>query len=488
VPAIKRLFVANRGEIAVRILRACEQLGIESVVAVSEIDRNTLAARMATRAVCIGPAAAGESYLRAETLVAAALGSGCQAVHPGYGFLSERPAFAQMCEEAGLLFVGPRAESIQAMGEKLAAVRLAEQANVPRVPGSDRIETIEDARRSAERIGYPVLIKANAGGGGRGMRLVQAARELAGAIESAASEARAAFGDSMLYMEKFIARARHVEVQVLGDEKGRIVHLGERDCSTQRRYQKLIEEAPSPVIDDRVRRAMSDAAVRLAREVAYRSAGTVEFIYDPQTGDFYFLEMNTRIQVEHPVTEMVTGRDLVIEQIRIAAGEPISFAQEDVELRGHAIECRINAEDPASNFTPCPGRIETWSPPPTGHGVRIDTHCYPEYAVPPHYDSLLAKLIVHGRDRSSAIRSMNEALAAFRISGVATTIPFHRAVLGHDDFRNAAIHTRWVDQEFMPMLSAPKSSVPELSTPELSDDARFATAACCDVSGGRASY
>ena len=458
MPVIQRLFVANRGEIAVRIIRACQRLGIEAVVAVSDVDRNSLAARLATRAVCIGPAAASQSYLRAETLVAAALGSGCQAVHPGYGFLSERPAFARMCEHAGLLFVGPRAESIEAMGEKLAAVHIAEQAGVPRVPGSNRIETIEDARRAAERIGFPLLIKANAGGGGRGMRLVHEARGLAGAIESAASEARAAFGDPMLYIEKFISRARHVEVQVLGDGKRNVVHLGERDCSTQRRYQKLIEEAPSPVIDHRVRRQMTDAAVSLAAQVAYRGAGTVEFVYDPESQKFYFLEMNTRIQVEHPVTEMVTGRDLVVEQIQIAAGEPISFVQKDVELRGHAIECRINAEDPARNFMPCPGRIEIWDPPPTGNHLRVDTHCYAGYLVPPHYDSLLAKLIVHARDRSSAIQSMSEALAGFTVSGVATTIPFHRAVLGHDDFHSAAIHTRWVDQEFLPAMTAATSA------------------------------
>jgi acetyl-CoA carboxylase biotin carboxylase subunit len=458
MPVIQRLFVANRGEIAVRIIRACQRLGIEAVVAVSDVDRNSLAAQLATRAVCIGPAAASQSYLRAETLVAAAVGSGCQALHPGYGFLSERPAFARMCEHAGLLFVGPRAESIEAMGEKLAAVHIAEQAGVPRVPGSDRIETIEEARRAAERIGFPLLIKANAGGGGRGMRLVHEARDLAGAIESAASEARAAFGDPMLYIEKFISRARHVEVQVLGDGKGNVVHLGERDCSTQRRYQKLIEEAPSPVIDHRVRRQMTDAAVSLAAQVAYRGAGTVEFVYDPESQKFYFLEMNTRIQVEHPVTEMVTGRDLVAEQIQIAAGEPISFVQKDVELHGHAIECRINAENPARNFMPCPGRIEIWDPPPTGNHLRVDTHCYAGYVVPPHYDSLLAKLIVHARDRSSAIRSMSEALTGFTVSGVATTIPFHRAVLAHDDFHGAAIHTRWVDQEFLPAMTAATSA------------------------------
>ena len=455
---IARLLVANRGEIAVRIVRACKRLGIETVVAVSEADQNSLAAQMAWRAVCIGPAAAGQSYLKAETLVAAALGTGCQAIHPGYGFLSERPAFARMCEQAGLSFVGPLPESIEAMGEKLAAVGIAERAGVPRVPGSDRIETIEDARHAADRIGFPLLIKANAGGGGRGMRLVHAARDLAGAIESAASEAIAAFGDPSLYIEKFISRARHVEVQVLGDGKGHIVHLGERDCSTQRRYQKLIEEAPSPAIDDQLRHRMTEAAVRLATQVAYRSAGTVEFVYDPESRNFYFLEMNTRIQVEHPVTEMVTGRDLVVEQIRIAGGEPISFTQEDIELRGHAIECRINAEDPARSFMPCPGCIEVWNPPQENDCLRIDTHSYPGYVVPPYYDSLLAKLIVHAPDRSRAIRSMGEALARFGISGVATTIPFHRAILAHKDFRDGAIHTRWVDQEFMPAIP-PSASV-----------------------------
>jgi acetyl-CoA carboxylase, biotin carboxylase subunit len=482
MPAIKRLFVANRGEIAVRIVRACEQLGIESVVAVSDIDRNTLAAQTATRAVCIGPAAASHSYLRAETLVAAALGTGCQAIHPGYGFLSERSAFARMCEQSGLLFVGPRPDSIEAMGEKLAAVRLAEQAGVPRVPGSGRIETAADAQRAADHIGFPVLIKASAGGGGRGMRLVQGARDLMGAIDSAASEARAAFGDATLYIEKFIGLARHIEVQVLGDSHGRIVHLGERDCSVQRRYQKLIEEAPSPAIDARVRQRMSEAALRLAQGVAYRSAGTVEFVYDSQTRDFYFLEMNTRIQVEHPVTEMVTGRDLVIEQIRIAAGEPISFAQEDIALRGHAIECRINAEDPACNFAPCPGTIRTWGP-PTGNGIRVDTHCYPDYIVPPHYDSLLAKLIIHGGDRSAATASMGEALAAFRVAGVATTIPFHQAVLGHDDFRNGKIHTLWVDQEFKAGLLAPHASTLNRSTAKSSMPETVAKAAAARAAG-----
>jgi acetyl-CoA carboxylase, biotin carboxylase subunit len=446
MPPFKRLFVANRGEIAVRIVRACEQLGIETVAAVSDADRDTLAARIATSAVCIGPAPAAESYLKAQTLVAAAVGTGCEAIHPGYGFLSERAAFARLCEEAGLAFVGPSPAAIESMGDKITAVKLAEQAGVPRLPGSDHIEDLAGARRDADRIGYPVLLKARAGGGGRGMRLVRAERELGEALDSAASEARAAFGDGGLYMEKFIGRARHIEIQVLGDARGNVVHLGERDCSTQRRHQKLIEEAPSPVVDYALRRRLCDVSLRLAQHVNYRSAGTVEFVYDEEAREAYFLEMNTRIQVEHPVSEVVTGRDLVVEQIRIAGGEPLSFAQDDVRLEGHAIECRINAEDAERKFMPCPGRLEIWAP-PTGHDVRIETHCYAGYLVPPFYDSLLAKLIVRGADRPTAIDGMIKALRAFKVSGVPTTIPFHLDVLRSDDFRAARVHTRWVDEK-----------------------------------------
>jgi len=446
--------VANRGEIAVRIVRACEELGIESVVAVSDADRDGLAAQMATSAICVGPAPAAQSYLKAETMVAAALGTGCQAIHPGYGFLSERAAFARLCTDAGLVFVGPAPAAIEAMGDKLAAVRIAEEAGVARVPGSDRIADLEAARRAADRIGYPILLKASAGGGGRGMRVVRAGRELAAAMESAASEAKAAFGDATLYMERFIARARHIEIQILGDAHGNIVHLGERDCSTQRRHQKLIEEAPSPTCDATMRRELTEAALRLASRVEYLSAGTVEFIYDEETRKTYFLEMNTRIQVEHPVTETVTGRDLVVEQIRIAAGEPISFSQQDVRVQGHAIECRINAEDAQRNFAPCPGRLEIWTP-PAGTGIRVDTHCHPGYRVPPFYDSLLAKVIVHGADRIHAIARLQDALARFEVVGVPTTIPFHLDVLRHDDFRNGRVHTRWVDDKFIVDGTAP---------------------------------
>lgn len=446
--SLKRLFVANRGEIAVRVVRACNELGIESVVAVSDAERDGLAAQLATSAICVGPPPAAQSYLKAETMVAAALGTGCQAIHPGYGFLSERAAFARLCADAGLVFVGPPPEAIEAMGDKLAAVRIADEAGVPRVPGSDRIADLEAGRRAADRIGYPILLKASAGGGGRGMRVVRSDRELAAAMESAALEAKAAFGDATLYMERFIGRARHIEIQILGDAHGNIVHLGERDCSTQRRHQKLIEEAPSPTCDVTMRRELTDAAVRLARRVKYLSAGTVEFVYDEEARKSYFLEMNTRIQVEHPVTEMVTGRDLVVEQIRVAAGEPISFSQRDVRIQGHAIECRINAEDVQRNFAPCPGRLEVWMP-PAGTDIRVDTHCYPGYRVPPFYDSLLAKVIVHGADRTRAIARLREALGRFDVVGVPTTIRFHLDVLRHDDFRNGRVHTRWVDDKFI---------------------------------------
>jgi acetyl-CoA carboxylase biotin carboxylase subunit len=446
-PPFKRLFVANRGEIAVRIVRACERLGIESVVGVSEADRDTLAAQLATASVCIGPAPAAQSYLKAETLVTAARGTGCEAIHPGYGFLSERAAFARLCADAGLVFVGPPPAAIEAMGDKITAVGIAAELGVPRVPGSDRIDDLAAARRAAAAIGYPVLLKASAGGGGRGMRLVHAETALAAALEAAASEAKAAFGDGTLYMEKFIARARHIEIQVLADGHGNTVHLGERDCSTQRRHQKLIEEAPSPVVDAALRQRLCNAAVRLARHVDYRSAGTVEFVYDAAAHAAYFLEMNTRIQVEHPVTEAVTGCDLVAEQIRIAAGEPMSLTQAELHTAGHAIECRINAEDADRGFLPCPGRIAVWRP-PEGADVRVDTHAYAGYQVPPFYDSLLAKVIAHGADRDAAIARMIAALETFAVFGVTTTIPFHLAVLRSDDFRAARVHTRWVDEHY----------------------------------------
>ena len=447
-PPFQRILIANRGEIAVRVIRACERLGIESVVAVSSADRDSLAARIATRAVCIGPAAARESYLCPEVLVAAAIGTGCTAIHPGYGFLSERAAFSRLCRENGITFIGPSPEVIDAMGDKISAIRCAENAGVPRVPGSGRIANAADARSFAAQHGYPVLVKASAGGGGRGMRVVRREQDILRETEAAAAEAQAAFGDATLYVEKFIERARHIEIQVLGDSHGNVVHLGERDCSTQRRHQKLIEEAPSPALDARLRSELAEAAVRLAKSVNYVGAGTVEFVFDDDTRKWYFLEMNTRIQVEHPVTEMVTGRDLVAEQIRVAAGEPLSFTQDDIRLAGHAIECRINAEDATRNFTPVPGRLQAWSV-PEGTGIRVDTHCFPGYLVPPYYDSLLAKVIVHGADRSEAIARMSEALSRLEVAGVPTTTPFHREIIVHDDFKTGRITTRWVEENFL---------------------------------------
>ena len=445
--AITRLFVANRGEIAVRIVRACRKLGIEVIVGVSEADRESLAARLCDRAICLGPAPAAQSYLKTGTIVTAAEGTGCQAVHPGYGFLAENAAFQKLCADRNLVFVGPPAAAMSAVGDKLTARHTAQRLGVPVVPGSDRVDTPDEVRRLAADIRYPFLLKASAGGGGRGMRIVRAAAEIDGAFASARAEARTAFNDERLYMEHYIERARHVEVQVLADEHGNAIHLGERDCSVQRRHQKLIEESPSPVVDTALRARMTDAALRLVRHVSYVNAGTVEFIVDVDSGEFYFLEMNARIQVEHPVTEMVTGIDLVAEQIRIAGGAPLTLSQSEVRAQGHAIECRINAEMPDANFTPSPGRITVWEP-PSGPGIRVDTHCYPGYRVPPFYDSLLAKLIVHGRNRTEAVSRMKQALGQFRVEGVHSTLPLHRAVLAHEDFTNNRITTRWVERDF----------------------------------------
>ena len=453
--SFKRVLVANRGEIAVRVIGACKKLGIETVAAVSEADRDSLPARLATRAVCIGPARASESYLRPEILVTAALGTRCEAVHPGYGFLAERAPFARMCKEAGIKFIGPSPDAIDAMGEKIAARRLAAEAGVPRVPGTDRIESAAHALAIAREIGFPVMLKASAGGGGRGIRIVRTETELASAIDAAAAEARAAFGDATVYLEKFIERAKHIEVQILADAHGNVVHLGERECSVQRRYQKLIEEAPSPAVDAALRRELGLAATELARRVGYEGAGTVEFVFDVDAGRYYFLEMNTRIQVEHPVTEMITGRDLVAEQIRIAEGAPISFSQDEISFGGNAIECRINAEDAEHDFAPRPGRLSAFAP-PFGHDVRVDTHCFPGYVVPPFYDSLLAKLIVRGEDRAHAMQRMRAALDAFTIEGVPTTIPFHRRMLDHADFRDGRVTTTWVERTLL--SSSPAST------------------------------
>ncbi len=439
---IKRVFVANRGEIALRIVTACQEIGIETVVGASEVDMRGLAARRADRAVCIGPGPAGESYLRDDLVVQAALGTGCNAIHPGYGFLSESPKLAARAREHGLTFVGPPAEVIELSGDKLRAREEAARAGVPVLPGAE-VAAVEQARDAAERIGYPLLVKAAGGGGGRGIKLARDGEELEGLLSLARSEAGAAFGDERLYLERFIATARHVEVQIAADEHGAVVHLGERDCSVQRRYQKLIEEAPAPALEASARDAIRDAAVRFARAIGYRNLGTVEFVVDSDTGEHYFLEINCRIQVEHPVTEAVTGRDLVALQLHIADGEPLGFAQDDVTLEGHAVECRLNAEDVARGFMPTPGTLSLFSVPELP-GLRVDTHCHPGAVVPPYYDSLLAKLIAHADDRDAALDVLIEALEDLDVEGVETNRTLLISVLGHDDFRRGAVTTDWL--------------------------------------------
>ncbi len=430
---VSRVLIANRGEIAVRIIRACQGLGIETVLAVSDADRDSLPARIADRAFCIGPAEPAGSYLDIKAVVAAALGTGADAVHPGYGFLAESPELAAACAAEGLTFVGPKAEQISQMGNKLEARALARQHGLPILPGSEKVHSPEEAAEIAERIGLPVLMKAAAGGGGRGMKVVTDPANISEVFTSAAAEARAAFGDETLYVERFIPNARHIEVQVLGDCFGNVIHLGERDCSLQRRHQKLVEESPAPAITEELREEIRTAGVTLARNTGYENAGTVEFIVDQDAGTFYFLEMNTRIQVEHPVSEMITGIDLVQEQLRVAGGEALRFSQSDVMFRGHAIECRINAELPAESFRPSPGQILEWRP-PEGPNIRLDTHCHAGYTVPPYYDSLLAKLIVYGSDRAEAMERTRRALDRFSISGVGTTIGFLRSVMDNPDF------------------------------------------------------
>jgi acetyl-CoA carboxylase biotin carboxylase subunit len=430
---LDKVLVANRGEIAIRVMRACRELELKTVAVYSSADEHALHVRQADDAVCIGPPRAVDSYLNVDAVVTAALSSGADAVHPGYGFLAENAQFAHACREAGLVFVGPSADAIEAMGDKARARELAAAAGAPTIPGSAGAMTVEDALERAAEIGYPVLIKAAAGGGGRGIRIAADAAELTLVFQQAALEAAAAFGDGSLYVEKLLDPARHVEVQVLGDGRGELVHVFERECSLQRRRQKLIEESPSPALDGGTRAAMTAAALRIAAAVDYESAGTVEFLVDGD-GAFYFIEMNTRIQVEHPVTEMVTGVDLVREQLRVARGDGLSFRQEDVALRGAAIEVRINAEDPAQAFMPSPGEITAFEP-PVGDGVRVDTAAYAGYRVPPFYDSLIAKLIVWGEDRAEALAATADALRSFRVDGIATTIPFALELLADPQVR-----------------------------------------------------
>jgi acetyl-CoA carboxylase biotin carboxylase subunit len=442
----KKVLIANRGEIALRVIRACRELGLETVAVYSEADRESLHVRFADDDVCIGPPPSRQSYLKIPNIIAAAEITGADAIHPGYGFLAENAEFADICKASNIVFIGPTGDQIRQMGDKATARRLAAEAGVPTVPGSPgTIDDPDEALAFAESIGFPVIIKATAGGGGKGMRIVQEAEQFSQLFGLAQNEALAAFNNGAVYVEKYIQHPRHVEIQVVGDNFGKVVHLGERDCSVQRRHQKLIEESPSPALSAVLRDRMGQAAVALASNIGYAGAGTVEFLLDTD-GSFYFMEMNTRIQVEHPVTEMVTSFDLVKEQIRVAANEPISFQGDGRRLRGHAIECRINAEDPARNFQPCPGLITAYHP-PGGPGVRVDTHVYAGYTVPPYYDSLLAKVIVHGNDRDEALTRMGQALDSFILEGVTTTIPFLARVIRHPDFVTGDIDTRFLERE-----------------------------------------
>jgi acetyl-CoA carboxylase, biotin carboxylase subunit len=441
---IRTVLVANRGEIAVRVIRAAQELGMRAAVVVSDADRESLAARMADETVHIGSSHAAKSYLNPAAVLAAARQCGADAVHPGYGFLSENADFAAQVEAAGLIFVGPTSQVIATMGDKARARETAQRANVPTVPGSAGIvSSLDEAREVAARIGYPIMIKAAAGGGGRGIRVAHDAARLDAELPLAQREAQAAFGDGGVYLERFIARARHIEVQVLGDGND-VIHLFERECSLQRRRQKILEEAPSPSLTPTLRAELCASAARLARQVGYRSAGTLEYLFDETRGEFYFIEMNTRIQVEHPVTEAITGVDLVREMLRIADGEPLRFSQNDIVLRGAALECRINAEDPLQDFRPNPGRVEelVW---PTGPGVRIDSLLYPGYVVPPFYDSLLAKLIVHDESRAAAIERLARTLRELHIGGLKTTAPLHRALVADDDVRAGRYHTNYLE-------------------------------------------
>lgn len=441
----RKVLIANRGEIAVRIIRACRELGIRTVAVYSEADRNSLHVRLADEAFCIGPPPSGESYLNIPNIISTAELLGVDAIHPGYGFLAENPQFAEICEDCHITFIGPPSSAIAAMGNKARARELMRKAGVPVVPGSEGpVRSESKALEVAKSIGFPLIVKASGGGGGRGMRVVHNLEDLRMALQQAQTEAEAAFGDREVYLERYVTEPRHIEVQILADTKGNIIHLGERDCSIQRRHQKLIEESPAPRLHPGLRKALAKAAIRAAEAIGYVGAGTVEFLVD-QENHFYFIEMNTRIQVEHPVTEMITGVDLVKEQIRIAAGEPLRISQRDVTFTGHAIECRINAEDPRNDFRPSPGTVTTFIP-PGGPGIRVDTHVYSGYTIPPYYDSLIAKVIAWGKDREEAISRMKRALQEFEIGGVKTTIPFHLRVLENAFFRRGEIYTNFVQR------------------------------------------
>lgn len=441
-----KILIANRGEIALRIIRACRELQLPNILVFSDADRNALPTRLADEAICIGAAPVSESYLKLDRIIAAAELTGATAIHPGYGFLSENPHFAEVCEECSLTFIGPSSQAIAMLGDKAAARSAMQAAGVPVIPGSDgEVSNIPEALAQAEKVGYPVMLKASAGGGGKGMRMALDANQLPAAFHTASAEARLAFGNGNLYLEKCLLEPRHVEIQLLADHQGRVLTLGDRDCSLQRNHQKLIEECPCPVLPEEVRKAMCEAAVKAAQAVGYVGVGTVEFLYEPSSRQFFFMEMNTRLQVEHPVTEMVTGRDLVRAQIEVALGQPLRWRQSELRSRGHAIEVRVNAEDPDHGFAPCPGTVKFYQP-PGGPGVRVDSHLFDGYEVPPYYDSLLAKIIVHDESRELSRRKALQALRELSIEGIVTTEQFSRELLGSPEFVDGSYHTGTVGQ------------------------------------------
>lgn len=453
----RKILIANRGEIAVRIIRAARELGIDTVAVYSTADKEALHTLLADEAVCIGPAKSTDSYLNMNAVLSAAVLTGAEAIHPGFGFLSENSKFATMCEEVGIKFIGPSGAVMDLMGDKINARAQMIKAKVPVIPGSDgEVHTSEEALEVAEKIGYPVMLKASAGGGGKGIRKVEKAEDLVAAFESASSEAKAAFGNGAMYMERVIYPARHIEVQILADQQGHVVHLGERDCSLQRNNQKVLEESPSVAIGKTLRQRIGEAAVRAAESVGYENAGTIEFLLDEAKGEFYFMEMNTRVQVEHPVTEFVTGVDIVKEQIKIADGQELSFSQEDVEIRGHAIECRINAENPAFNFAPSPGKISNLYLPSGGVGLRVDSAVYPGYTIPPYYDSMIAKIIVHGENRFDALMKMQRALYELEIDGVVTNSSFQLDLISDPNVIAGDYDTAFLMEKFLPAYQEKK--------------------------------